>query len=68
MPSGDAKHFDASTRVTHACTEAAALPTSQNEALHADDVLRAAGEEILYQEAESSAKMTGSRMAFASRG
>ena len=40
----------------------------REEALHADDVLRAAGEENLYQESESSAKMTGSRMGFASRG
>ena len=39
-----------------------------DEALRADVVLRAAGEENLYQESESSAKMTGSRMAFASRG
>ena len=31
-------------------------------------LLRAAGEENLYQESEDSAKMTGSRMAFASRG
>ena len=40
----------------------------REEALHADDVLRAAGGEKLYQESESSAKMTGSRMGFASRG
>ena len=39
-----------------------------DEALCADDVLRAAGEENLYQESEDSAKVTGSRMAFASRG
>jgi hypothetical protein len=39
-----------------------------DEALCVDDVLRAAGEENLYQESEDSAKMTGSRMAFASRG
>ena len=31
-------------------------------------LLRAAGEAKLYQEREDSAKMTGSRMAFASRG
>ena len=40
----------------------------REEALHADDVLRAAGGEKLYQESEISAKMTGSRMGFASRG
>ena len=39
-----------------------------DEALRADDVLRAAGEENLYQESESSAKMTGSRVAFSRRG
>ena len=40
-----------------------------DDALYKDDVLRAAGEEkCMYQESESSAKMTGSRMAFASRG
>ena len=32
MPLGDAEHsIDASTRVTHACTEAAALPTSEKK-------------------------------------
>ena len=48
---GRRKEFDASTRVTHACTEAAALPTSQmKHCVCADDVLRAAGGEKLYQE------------------
>ena len=39
-----------------------------DEAQCRDDVLRAAGEENLYQESEDSAKMMGSRVAFASRG
>ena len=67
---GQRKEFDASTRVTRACTEVAALPTSQmkrcEEMMYC--LLRAAGEANLYQEREDSAKMTGSRMAFVSRG
>jgi hypothetical protein len=43
---GQRKELDASTRVTRACTEVAALPTSQMKALRGYDVLCAAGEEI----------------------
>jgi hypothetical protein len=67
---GQRKKLDARTRVTRACTEVAALPTSQMkrcmEMMYW--LLRAAGEENLYQGSEDSAKMTGSRMDFASRG
>ena len=65
---GRRKEFDASTRVTHACTEAAAMPTSEKK--HCMQMMCCAPQlrKILYQESESSAKMTGSRMAFARRG
>ena len=67
---GQRKEFDASSRVTRACTEVAAPPTSQMkrcvEMMYR--LLHAAGEENLYHESEDSTKMTGSKMAFASCG
>ena len=62
LPAGDA-NAHACAPIERCCN--AHLP---NEALCRDDVLRAAGKEILYQGSEDSAKITGSRMAFASRG
>ena len=52
VPAGDSNAFDASMRMTRACTEVAAQPTAHlpDEALCADDVLRAAVGEKLYQE------------------
>ena len=67
VPSGDAKTSmrDArNARLHRGCCTA----HHPDEALHADDVMCAAGEANLYQEREDCAKMTGSRMAFVSRG